>query len=90
MLTANNWEMNSPPDTPASPLRQGFAWWSFTELVTGGRGIAGLLRHLRFDGWVGHEFIPRGEPVAALRHAAAAFAWFQPSIERPSPISSIF
>lgn len=38
------------------------------------RGIAGLLRQLGYDGWVGHEFIPRGEPVGALRAAAALFA----------------
>lgn len=37
------------------------------------RGIAGLLRHLGYDHWVGHEFIPRGEPIAALRQAIALF-----------------
>lgn len=37
------------------------------------RGVAGLLRHLGYDGWVGHEFIPRGEPIAALRQAVALF-----------------
>lgn len=36
--------------------------------------IAGLLRHLGYRGWVGHEFVPRGEPVAALRAALAQFA----------------
>ncbi len=36
--------------------------------------IAGLLRHLNYQGWVGHEFIPRGDPVAALRAAMARFA----------------
>jgi len=35
------------------------------------RGIAGLLRHLGYDQWVGHEFIPRGEPIAALKTAVA-------------------
>lgn len=37
------------------------------------RGIAALLRHLGYDRWVGHEFIPRGEPIAALRNAIAVF-----------------
>ncbi|MCC7268168.1 MAG: TIM barrel protein [Caulobacteraceae bacterium] len=37
------------------------------------RAIAGLLRHLGYDRWVGHEFIPRGEPIAALRNAIALF-----------------
>jgi hydroxypyruvate isomerase len=35
--------------------------------------IAGLLRHLGYQGWVGHEFVPRGEPVPALRAALAQF-----------------
>ena len=37
------------------------------------RGIAGLLRHLGYDRWIGHEFIPRGEPIAALKTAVALF-----------------
>ena len=37
------------------------------------RGIAALLRHLGYDHWIGHEFIPRGEPIAALRKAIALF-----------------
>ncbi len=37
------------------------------------RGIAGLLRHLDYRHWVGHEFIPRGEPIAALKTAIALF-----------------
>lgn len=37
------------------------------------RAIAGLLRHLGYSGWVGHEFIPRADPVAALRHAHGLF-----------------
>lgn len=37
------------------------------------RAIAGLLRHLGYDRWVGHEFVPRGDPVAALRQAIALF-----------------
>lgn len=37
------------------------------------RGIAGLLRHLGYGRWVGHEFVPRGEPIAALRQAVALF-----------------
>jgi len=38
------------------------------------RAIAGLLRHLGYAHWVGHEFIPRGEPIAALKQAMAHFA----------------
>jgi hydroxypyruvate isomerase len=38
------------------------------------RGIAGLLHHAGYDHWVGHEFVPRGEPIAALRHAMGLFA----------------
>lgn len=37
------------------------------------RGIAGLLRHLGYEHWVGHEFIPRDEPIAALKKAIALF-----------------
>lgn len=37
------------------------------------RGVAGLLGHLGYDHWVGHEFIPRGDPIAALRTAVALF-----------------
>jgi hydroxypyruvate isomerase len=37
------------------------------------RAIAGLLQHLRYDHWIGHEFIPRGDPIAALRQAIALF-----------------
>lgn len=37
------------------------------------RGVAALLRHLGYDRWVGHEFVPRGEPIAALRQAVALF-----------------
>lgn len=37
------------------------------------RGIAGLLHHAGYDHWVGHEFVPRGDPVAALRHAMEQF-----------------
>ena len=37
------------------------------------RSIAGLLQHLGYDHWVGHEFIPRGDPIAALRQALAVF-----------------
>lgn len=35
--------------------------------------VAGLLRHLGYEGWVGHEFIPREDPVAALRQAVSHF-----------------
>ena len=38
------------------------------------RGIAGLLHHEGYDNWVGHEFIPRGDPIMALREAAQLFA----------------
>ena len=37
-------------------------------------GIAGTLRHKGYDGWVGHEFMPRQDPVDALRAAHAIFA----------------
>jgi hydroxypyruvate isomerase len=37
------------------------------------RSIAGLLRHLGYDRWVGHEFVPRADPISALRHAIALF-----------------
>jgi hydroxypyruvate isomerase len=37
-------------------------------------GIAGLLDHLGYDRWIGHELIPRGDPVDALRHAHSLFA----------------
>lgn len=37
------------------------------------RGVAGLLKHLNYGHWVGHEFIPRGEPIAALKAAVALF-----------------
>jgi hydroxypyruvate isomerase len=37
------------------------------------RAIAGLLRHLGYSQWVGHEFIPRGDAIAALRHALSQF-----------------
>lgn len=37
------------------------------------RSIAGLLRHLKYERWVGHEFVPRGEPIAALRQAVQLF-----------------
>ncbi|WP_333585951.1 TIM barrel protein [Phenylobacterium sp.] len=36
--------------------------------------VAGLLRHLGYDGWIGHEFIPRHDPEAALRQAMGHFA----------------
>ncbi len=37
------------------------------------RAIAGLLRHLGYERWVGHEFVPRGDPIAALRQAIRLF-----------------
>lgn len=42
------------------------------------KGIAHRLRTLGFDGFVAHEFIPRADPVAALRQAYAHFADSQP------------
>jgi hydroxypyruvate isomerase len=38
------------------------------------RGVAGLLQHLKYERWVGHEFIPRGDPIMALRKAIEVFA----------------
>lgn len=38
------------------------------------RAIAGLLRHLGYDGWVGHELVPRRDPREALRQAFGLFA----------------
>ncbi|MBI3678675.1 MAG: TIM barrel protein [Proteobacteria bacterium] len=38
------------------------------------RGIAGLLHHMGYDHWVGHEFVPRGDPIAALKQAVDLFA----------------
>ncbi|MCA6271847.1 MAG: TIM barrel protein, partial [Phenylobacterium sp.] len=35
--------------------------------------IAGLLARKGYGQWVGHEFVPRGEPVAALREAIVLF-----------------
>lgn len=37
------------------------------------RGVAGMLKHQNYDRWVGHEFIPRGEPIAALKQAIDLF-----------------
>lgn len=37
------------------------------------RAIAGLLKHQGYGHWVGHEFIPRGEPAAALAAAVSLF-----------------
>jgi hydroxypyruvate isomerase len=37
------------------------------------RAIAGLLHHLDYKHWVGHEFIPRGDPVTALKQAIGHF-----------------
>jgi hydroxypyruvate isomerase len=37
------------------------------------RGVAGLLHHLKYDHWVGHEFVPRGDPIAALSQAVTMF-----------------
>ena len=40
---------------------------------TNWRAVAGTLRHLGYDHWVGHEFIPRGDPFDTLRSACAIF-----------------
>jgi hydroxypyruvate isomerase len=37
------------------------------------RGVAAALQRYGYEGWVGHEFVPRGEPVEALRHAFSQF-----------------
>lgn len=37
------------------------------------RAIGGMLRRLGYEGWVGHEFMPRREPIAALRQAMGLF-----------------
>ena len=37
------------------------------------RGVAGMLKHQGYDRWLGHEFIPRGEPIAALKQAIDLF-----------------
>ncbi len=41
-------------------------------------GLAGLIRHKadrgEYDGWVGHEFMPKGDPLEALGSAHAVFA----------------
>ena len=39
------------------------------------RGVAGLLQHLKYERWVGHEFMPRGDPIMALRKAIEVFAF---------------
>jgi hydroxypyruvate isomerase len=36
--------------------------------------IAGVLRHAEYQGWVGHELVPRGDPLVALANACAFFA----------------
>jgi len=35
--------------------------------------IAALLRRMGYDRWIGHEFVPRGDPIPALRQAVALF-----------------
>lgn len=37
-------------------------------------GVATFLRERRYAGYITHEFIPRGDPAAALTHAFATFA----------------
>jgi hydroxypyruvate isomerase len=32
-----------------------------------------MLKHQGYDRWLGHEFIPRGEPIAALKQAIDLF-----------------
>lgn len=36
--------------------------------------IAGLLHTSGYAGWIGHEFVPRGDPIATLRSALAQFS----------------
>lgn len=43
------------------------------------RAIAAVLREQDYPGYVTHEFIPRGDPVAALRQAFGLFA--QPAVQ---------
>lgn len=38
------------------------------------RGIAAGLRGFGYEGYVMHEFLPRTDPIAALRHAYSVFA----------------
>lgn len=38
------------------------------------RAISSLLHRLEYGRWVGHEFVPRGEPIAALRQAIELFS----------------
>jgi hydroxypyruvate isomerase len=37
-------------------------------------GVAATLRRVGYAGWIGHEFIPKGEPIAALAQACALFS----------------
>ena len=62
-LTRPSRRLVAPPGRRDLDDRQEINW----------RAIAGLLDHLGYDQWVGHEFIPRGEPIAALRQAVALF-----------------
>lgn len=45
--------------------------------------IAGALRRLDYQGWVGHEFVPRGDPIASLAQANALFAAREPHTVEP-------
>ncbi len=45
---------------------------------TNWRAIAGALEHLGYDGWVGHEFVPRQPAIDALRQAVDLFAPARP------------
>src|SRR5688572_27026876 len=37
------------------------------------RGIARAIAAMKYDGYVGHEFVPKGEPIEAIRAAYALF-----------------
>jgi hydroxypyruvate isomerase len=38
------------------------------------RGVAATLRRVGYAGWIGHEFVPKGEPIAALAQACTLFS----------------
>jgi len=42
------------------------------------RGVAATLRRTGYRHWVGHEFVPKGEPIAALAAAHDLFAGISP------------
>ncbi len=50
-----------------SPLKQSFAFW-----------IIAALRDSGYDGDIGHESLPAGDPLSALRKAVTACGEAQP------------